>query len=55
MTLYLSMFYARRAEKRWHFIFIHIYKHLRQDVSVETCGLGSKNCCMQQKRCMIYV
>jgi hypothetical protein len=29
----MSMFYARQAEKRRHFIFIHIYKHLRQDMS----------------------
>jgi hypothetical protein len=30
---YLNKFYARRVEKRRRFIFMHMYKHLRQNVS----------------------
>jgi hypothetical protein len=34
------------------FLSIYICTY-RQGVPVEACGLGSKNCCMQQKRCIL--
>ncbi len=46
---------CQAIKQRRGFIFVNIYKPLRQDVSRKSLCLESGNCCMQQKRCVSSV